>query len=123
MSLKMLNRFQVFDSDRFFSGKKFLLLKLTPWVEPGTDKKESRILGTKVVGAIAIDDTVYSKDVKGINEGETITFKVRQPLTSFQNWEPLQTIFVATQFDRVVIWGDFHNQLSVRVPTLKEIQN
>ena len=119
----MLNRFQVFDSDRFFSGKKFLLLKLTPWVEPGTDKKESRILGTKVVGAIAIDDTVYSKDVKGINEGETITFKVRQPLTSFQNWEPLQTIFVATQFDSVVIWGVFPNQLSVRVPTLKEIQN
>lgn len=122
MSLKMLNRFQVFDSARFFEGKKFLLTKLEPWQE-GNDVEHLRTVGTKVTGVIAIDDTQYGKDLTGVNEGEIITFKVRQPITKFQNWQPLQTVFQAVKFDRVVIWGDYRNQLSVRVPDLQEVEN
>jgi hypothetical protein len=122
MSLKMLTHFQVFDSQRFFSGKKFLLLKLEPWQE-GTDREHLRTIGTKVTGVIAVDETQYTKDLKGVNEGETVTFKVRKPLASFNSWQPLQTVFMAVAFDQVNIWGDYHNQLSVRVPELKEIEN
>lgn len=122
MSLKMLTHFQVFDSQRFFSGKKFLLLKLEPWQE-GTDREHLRTIGTKVTGVIAVDETQYTKDLKGVNEGETVTFKVRKSLTSFNSWQPLQTVFMAVAFDQVNIWGDYHNQLSVRVPELKEIEN
>lgn len=122
MSLKMLNRFQVFDSARFFEGKKFLLTKLEPWQE-GNDVEHLRTVGTKVTGVIAIDDTQYGKDLTGINEGETLTFKVRKSLAAFQDWEPLRTVFQATTYDKVVIWGDYRNQLSVRVPDLQKVEN
>ena len=46
-----------------------------------------------------------------------------KPLASFNSWQPLQTVFMAVAFDQVNIWGDYHNQLSVRVPELKEIEN
>lgn len=131
MSLKMLSRFQKFDADRFFSGKKFLLTKIELWQESSNSSSSNnsqsspslRTVGTKVSGVIAIDDTIYSKDVKGVNEGETITFKVRKPIASFDNWQPLQTVFVAVAFDRVSIWGEYRNQLSVRVPDLKMVEN
>ena len=122
MSLKMLTRFQRFDAERFFSGKKFLLTNIEPWQE-GNDSDHLRTIGSKISGVIAIDETVYSKNLKGINEGEVITFKVRKPVETFGGWQPLQTVFVATVFDQVSIWGDFHNQLSVRVPDLKEVEN
>ena len=121
MSLKMLNRFQKFDSERFFSGKKFLLTKIEEWRE-GENQDNLHTVGVKVTGVIAVDQTQYSKDLQGINEGETITFKVRKPLSNFQDWEPLQTVFMAVAFDRVNIWGDYRNQLSVRVPDLKKIE-
>lgn len=117
----MLNRFQKFDSERFFSGKKFLLTKIEEWRE-GENQDNLHTVGVKVTGVIAVDQTQYSKDLQGINEGETITFKVRKPLSNFQDWEPLQTVFMAVAFDRVNIWGDYRNQLSVRVPDLKKIE-
>lgn len=124
MSLKMLSHFQEFDADRFFSGKKFLLTKVESWEEQDkNDAKKYHQLGSKISGIIAVDETQYSKDLKGINEGEMIIFKVRKPVSNFQSWQPLQTVFVAVAFDRVSIWGDYHNQLSVRVPDLQEIEN
>lgn len=122
MSLKMLSRFQKFDAERFFADKKFLFTKVQDWRE-GSDQSNLHVVGCKVSGLIAVDETNYGKDLTGVNEGEIITFKVRQPIAKFQNWEPLQTVFQATNFSRVVIWGDYRNQLSVRVPDLQEIKN
>ena len=56
----MLTRFQRFDAERFFSGKKFLLTKIEPWQE-GNDSDHLRTIGSKISGVIAIDETVYSK--------------------------------------------------------------
>lgn len=122
MSLKMLSHFQKFDSEKFFADKKFLFTKVQEWRE-GSDQNNLHVVGCKISGLVAIDQTKYGKDLTGVNEGEIITFKVRQPITKFQNWQPLQTVFQAVKFDRVVIWGDYRNQLSVRVPDLQEVEN
>lgn len=122
MSLKMLSHFQKFDAELFFKDKKFLLTKVEPW-KAGTDPEHLRNVGTKISGVIAIDSTSYGKDLTGVNEGEIITFKVRQGFANFQDWTPLQTVFQAVNFDKVVIWGDYHNQLSVKVPDLQKLEN
>lgn len=122
MSLKMLSGFQKFDAERFFKEKQFLFTKLEEWNE-GEDAEHMRTVGTKVTGVIFVDGTEYGHDVKGVNEGESITFKVRKSVSSFNNWKVFQTIFVVNQFDKVTIWGDFRNQLSVKVPNLQELDN
>lgn len=121
MSLKKLTSFQKFDAEKFFKDKQFLFTKIETWNE-GEDAGHMHEVGTKVTGVIFSDETEYGQDVKGINQGELITFKVRKPFSNFDNWEPFQTIFVANKFDKVNIWGDYRNQLSVKVPTLQVIQ-
>lgn len=122
MSLKMLSGFQKFDSEKFFRDKQFLFTKAEEWQE-GEDSEHMKVVGTKITGVIFVDDTEYGHDVKGINQGESITFKVRKPVSSFNNWKVFQTTFVVNEFDKVSIWGDFRNQLSVKVPALQPIQN
>lgn len=124
MSLKGLSGFQKFDSERFFKDKQFLFTKIEDWeTQEGSDTSKRRSVGSKVTGVVLSDGTSYGKDLKGINQGESITFKVAQPVSAFGNWKIFQTIFVAEEFTKVSIWGDFRNQLSVRVPKLKAIQN
>lgn len=122
MSLKGLSKFQKFDGERFFTGKQFLFTKLEEWNE-GTDAEHMRTVGTKVTGVILIDETEYGKDIKGINQGESITVKVRKPVSAFNNWQVFQTRFVVNEIDKATIWGDFRNQLSIKVPTLQVVQD
>ena len=120
MSLKMLSGFQKFDGEAFFRDKEFLLTKIEDWKE-GTDQDHMRSVGTKVTGVIYSDNTSYGKDIKGVNQGESITFKVRKSVSSFENWQPFQTTFIADKFDKVSIWGDYRNHLSVKVPSLEVV--
>lgn len=122
MSLKGLSSFQRFDGERFFHDKQILFTKAEDWQE-GEDAEHMRSVGTKITGVILSDETNYGHDQKGINQGESLTFKVRQPLTSFTNWKVFQTIFTVEKIEKATVWGDYRNQLSIKVPSLKEIQN
>lgn len=122
MSLKGLSNFQKFDTEAFFADKQFLFTKAEEWQE-GSDSEHMKVVGTKITGVIFVDDTEYGRDQKGINQGESITFKVRKPVSAFNGWKVFQTTFVANEFDKASIWGDFRNQLSVKVPSLQPTQN
>lgn len=121
MSLKRLTNFQKFDAVKFFKDKGFLFTKAEEWQE-GKDVEHMHTVGTKITGVIYADSTDYGQDLKGVNEGESITFKVRKPVSAFNDWQPFGTQFRVEKFEKVSIWGDFRNQLSARVPELTVIQ-
>ena len=122
MSLKSLSSFQRFDGERFFHDKRILFTKAEDWQE-GEDMEHMRSVGTKITGVIFSDETDYGRDLKGVNQGESLTIKVRQPLSAFENWQVFQTIFSVEKIDKATIWGDYRNQLSIKVPSLKVLQN
>lgn len=120
MGLKKLNRFQTFDAKKFFEGKDFMLSKVEEWQE-GEDLDHLKTVGTKVTGVIFRDNTDYGKAGQGINSGESLVFKVSQPVAAFAGWKPFNTVFKATTFTKVSVYGDYRNQLSVKVPSLAAI--
>ena len=122
MSLKKLANFQAFDAPRFFKGKAFLFTKLEEWKE-GDDADHMVSVGTKVTGVIYQDDASYGHDLKGVNEGESLTFKVRQPLSAFADWQAFGTRFLVEKVEKASIWGDYRNQLSVKVPSLQVVRD
>lgn len=117
MGLKKLSRFQLFDSKGFFEDKDFMLSKVEEWQE-GEDAQHLKTVGTKVTGVIFRDRTSYGKAGQGINAGESLVFKVSQPVTTFASWKSFNTVFKATDFTKVSVYGDYRNQLSVKVPSL-----
>lgn len=119
MSLKKLSQFQVFDSKSFFESKDFLLSKIEEWQEEGSQNLKT--VGTKVTGVIFVDKSSYGNAGIGINRGESITFKVSQPVTNFSSWKAFNTVFKATAFTKVTVYGEYRNQLSVKVPSLTVI--
>lgn len=122
MSLKKLSQFQVFDSKAFFESKDFLLSKIEEWQEQDEGSQTLKNVGTKVTGVIFVDKSSYGNAGTGINRGESITFKVSQPVTTFSNWQAFNTVFKATTFTKVSVYGEYRNQLSVRVPNLTAIR-
>lgn len=116
MSLKKLSRFQTFDAAAFFAKKEMLLTKVEVWQE-GEDADHLQNKGTKVTAVIYIDNTSYGSDV-GLNRGESITFKVAQPVANFSNWRPFNTRFQVKNFTKVSVYGDYRNLLSIKVPDL-----
>jgi hypothetical protein len=116
MGLKKLSRFQVFDANGFFAKKEMLLTKVEAWQE-GEDADHLQTKGTKITAVIYIDNTAYGTDL-GLNRGETLTFKVAQPVSSFATWRPFNTRFKVNSFTKVSVYGDFRNQLSIKVPSL-----
>jgi hypothetical protein len=122
MSLKKLSQFQVFDSKAFFESKDFLLSKIEEWQEQDEGSQTLKNVGTKVTGVIFVDKSNYGSAGTGINKGESITFKVSQPVTAFSNWQAFNTVFKATDFTKVSVYGEYRNQLSVRVPDLTAVR-
>ena len=120
MSLKKLTRFQKFDTDAFFNDKQLLYTKLEEWKE-GEDADHLQTLGTKVTGVIVVDRADYG-DLKEVNRGESLTFKVQQPVSAFSDWKPFGTIFKVTKVTKASVYGDDRNQLSVTVPNLERIK-
>lgn len=121
MSLKKLSQFQVFDSKAFFESKDFLLSKIEEWQEQDEGSQTLKNVGTKVTGVIFVDKASYGNAGVGINRGESITFKVSQPVTNFSSWKAFNTVFKATAFTKVTVYGEYRNQLSVKVPSLTVI--
>lgn len=117
MSLKRLSQFQVFDANGFFKAKDFMFAKIEEWQE-GEDADHRQNIGTKITGVVFHDGTSYGKDIVGINKGESLTFKVYQPVSMFNSWKPFNTVFKVENFSKVTVYGDFRNQLSVKVPDL-----
>lgn len=117
MGLKKLSHFQLFDAKKFFEGKDFMLSKVEEWQE-GDDPQHLQTIGTKITGVIFRDHTDYGKAGQGINKGESLVFKVSQPATAFAGWKPFNTVFKAATFTKVSVYGDYRNQLSIKVPNL-----
>lgn len=120
MGLKKLSHFQLFDTKKFFESKDFMLSKVEEWQE-GDDPQHLQTVGTKVTGVIFRDNTDYGKAGQGINSGESLVFKVSQPVTNFSSWKPFNTVFKANNFTKVSVYGEYRNQLSVKVPRLTAI--
>lgn len=119
MSLKKLSQFQVFDASRFFKTKSMMYAKAELWQE-GEDRDHLKTVGTKITGVVFHDGTDYRGEM-GVNEGESIVFKVQQPLSTFSTWKPFNTVFKAEQVTKAVVYGDYRNQLSVTVANLTPI--
>lgn len=121
MSLKQLNKFQKFDVGAFLGNSQLLLTKIEEW-KAGEDADHLHLLGTKVTGVIAVDGADYGQDLRNINRGESLTIKVEQPLSAFENWKPFSTIFQINEVTRASVYGDFRNHLSLTVPGLERIK-
>lgn len=121
MGLKKLSKFQTFDSDAFFNDKQLLYTKLEEWKE-GEDADHLQTLGTKVTGVIAVDGADYGSGLKSVNRGESLVFKVQQPVSAFEDWKPFGTIFKITKVTKASVYGDYRNQLSVTVPSLERVK-
>lgn len=119
MSLKKLSQFQVFDASRFFKTKSMMYAKAELWQE-GEDRDHLKTVGTKITGVVFHDGTDYRGEM-GVNEGESIVFKVQQPLSTFSTWKTFNTVFKAEQVTKAVVYGDYRNQLSVTVASLTPI--
>lgn len=120
MSLKQLSTFQAFDAKRFFAGKVFLFSKAELW-QQGEEREHMETLGTKITGVIFRDAVTYRKGAVGINRGESITFKVSQPVSAFSGWKAFDTRFEVKKITKATVYGDFRNMLSVTVPTLTPV--
>lgn len=120
MSLKKLSRFQKFDVDRFFGKSQLLFTKIEEWREG--EKDNLKTVGTKITGVIAVDGADYGQEGRDVNRGESITVKVRQPVSAFNDWKPFGTLFRVEEFEKASIYGEFRNQLSLTVPSLIKVK-
>lgn len=120
MSLKQLSKFNSFDASRFFNGKDFLFSKAELW-QQGEDRDHMQTLGTKITGVIFRDRVEYGRGETEVNRGESVVFKVSQPLSTFSDWKQFNTIFRVNSVTKAVVYGDFRNQLSVTVPRLQAV--
>lgn len=121
MGLKKLNHFQTFDTDAFFNNKQLLYTKLEEWKE-GDDPEHLQTVGTKVTGVIAVDGADYGNGLENVNRGESLVFKVKQPVNAFNDWKPFGTLFKVNQVTKASVYGDYRNHLSVTVPSLERVK-
>lgn len=110
-----LNQFLNFDFARFCQGKRFVTTASKAWVDHDTHQH----LGTVVAVAITEDQTAYKpgKDGKAIsNLFEKMNWKVGRDINIPVGVQVVPVDGVAT------IYGDYRNQLSVRVADIKVVQ-
>lgn len=115
MALKALREFNGFDIDSFLQGKRLTATGCTPW----KDYASGQPLGTKVEVAITEDKTPYKPGKDGTpvsNLYEKLVFKVNKNINVPIGAAVVPVGAVAT------IYGDYQNQLSIRVTDIKVIQ-
>lgn len=115
MALKGLREFTGFDTDRFFNGKRFTVTGCTPW----KDYTSGQLLGTKVEVAITEDKTPYKPGKDGTpvsNLFEKLAFKVNKNINFPIGAAVVPVGAVAT------IYGEYQNQLSIRVTDIRAVQ-
>lgn len=113
--MKGLNQFSGFDFEGFCQGKRFVVTASKAWV----DYETKQHLGTVVTVAITEDQTVYKpgKDGKVIsNLFEKMDWKVKREVNIPVGVQVVPVDGVAT------IYGEYRNQLSVKVADIKVIQ-
>ena len=119
MSLKKLSKFQTFDSASFFGKSQLLFTKIEEWREGERDNMN--IVGTKIIGVLVVDGADYGQE-KELNRCESLTIKVRQPVSAFSDWQPFRTIYRVGEVEKASIYGEFRNQLSLTVPSLVKVK-
>ena len=106
--------FTRFDFDAFSKGKQYMSTGVQPWKDPET----GNVIGTKVEAVIIKDRTDYglSPDCTKVNNlFEKLIFKVPKVIDIPLNVEVMPIKPVAK------IWGDFHNNLSIRADDVQVI--
>lgn len=107
MAFRGLNQFQKFDLPAFLEGKRLTFLKAVLWKEKDSE------LGSKIITQIVEDRTQYAKPGTD-NFGEQLTVKVRGVAPSaFSQFRPLSSEIVIKDVERVTVFGDYRNQLSI----------
>lgn len=112
-----LHQFESFDFARFCQGKRFVVTASKEWTDRNNNNQH---LGTVVTVAIAEDKTLYApgKDGKAIsNLYEKMNWKVARDVNF-----PIGTQVIPVDGDATV-YGEYRNQLSVRVSDIKAVQS
>lgn len=112
--MKKLSMFTSFDFEAFSKGKKYLSTGTQPLKDPETGDRT----GTKIESVIIKDLTDYGKSKDGTrvsNLFEKIVFKVPKIIDIPLNVEIIPINPVAK------VWGEFQNQLSVRVDDVQVV--
>lgn len=115
MGLKGLREFCGFDFDRFIQGKQFTVTGISPWKDYSTGD----VVGSKVETAITVDKTHYKPGKNGnpiSNLYEKLVFKIGKNVNL-----PIGAVVIPVGAVASV-YGDFSNQLSVRVTDIKVVQ-
>lgn len=108
--MKGLRQFQKFDTQAFFNDKKLVALAVSPVFEYSNGERTDKIIGTKIETVISQDDTKYTSDVS--NVFEKLNIKVIDDV----NFEiPEMVEFKILRFEKVTVFGQFQNQLSIEV--------
>ena len=111
MAMKSLSQFQKFSLEDFLEHKQIVFVKALPWYEGTGDAKT--IEGCKIVVQIVDDSTKYSK-AEISNFGEQLTVKVRNIApAAYQKFRPLQTRVTISDVEKVSIYGDYRDKLSI----------
>lgn len=107
MALQGLMLFLTFQLMEFLNGKRLIFVKAAPW------RDGDQLLGSKVVVQIFEDKTAYPRP-EITNYGEQLTVKVRTSLPeTFAQLRPMSTEVVIKDVERVTVYGEYRNQLSI----------
>lgn len=115
MSLKKLSVFQRFALDDFLNGKELTATCSRPWRDHDTQAE----LGTVVEVAITQDATSYPPSKDGVasnNLFEKLAVKVPKAINI-----PVGAIVTVVN-GTATVYGDYHNQLSIRAEDVKVVQ-
>lgn len=104
--MKMLGRFQFFDTDSFFDGIRAMGMKCEDLLD--FDSKEKK--GIKITATIWSDSHDYGNATVS-NVGEQLVIKVLDPNAQLLDFTPPHFIEVINPTGK--IYGEFSNQLSL----------
>lgn len=111
MALKNLSYFTEFNASLFFAQKELRFISATKWIEKSETGSEIE-KGVKVGVLIFSDDSDYPNGKNNI--GEQLTVKV--PLASmkdYDSYQPMITTVEIVDIEKVVVYGEYRNQLSL----------
>lgn len=117
MSLKNLSHFTAFNAPEFLKRKELRFVSITRWIEKGDSGSEIE-KGVKVGLLIFVDDSDYLNEKD--NLGEQLVVKVPfASLDDFADFQPMITICEITDIEKVVVYGEYRNQLSITAKVVK----
>lgn len=119
MALKNLSHFTEFNASLFLAQKELRFISATRWIERSETGSEIE-KGVKVGVIIFSDESDYPNEKNNI--GEQLTVKV--PLASMKDYDSFQPMLTAVEIvdiEKVVVYGEYRNQLSLTAKVIEVV--